>query len=118
VFPCPLCGQSSQRRFQKHGYWILDCNGCAHRFTELQPTSAHVANIYADSYFYGGGAGYPDYLAEAQLLRRQGQRYAALLKCYTPPGQMLDVGAAAGFVLQGFQDAGWQGGSPKQVRIK
>jgi SAM-dependent methyltransferase len=109
TFPCPLCGQPSHRRFQKYGNWIRDCDGCTHRFAEAWTTPSDVSEIYGDAYFTGGGAGYPDYLAEADLLRRHGQRYAALLKRYVLSGRMLDVGAAAGFILQGFLDFGWQG---------
>lgn len=108
-FPCPLCGQSSQRWRQLHGYWIRDCKGCGHRFAELRIAPDHAATVYGDDYFNGGGAGYPDYLAEAELLRQHGDRYAKLLKRYTTPGTMLDVGSAAGFIFQGFFDNGWQG---------
>ncbi len=108
-FPCPLCGQASQRWRQQHGHWIRDCKECGHRFTELWANPDHVTAIYADTYFNGGGAGYPDYLAEAELLRQHGCRYASLLKRYTTPGTMLDVGAAAGFILQGFFDYSWHG---------
>jgi 2-polyprenyl-3-methyl-5-hydroxy-6-metoxy-1,4-benzoquinol methylase len=106
---CPLCGRSSQPWILQYGYWIRDCKGCGHRFTELHATPDHVTTVYADTYFNSGGAGYPDYLAEAALLRQQGRRYAKLLKRYATPGTMLDVGAAAGFILQGFFDDGWQG---------
>ncbi len=109
IFPCPLCGQDSQRRFQKHEYWIRDCNACKHRFTELYTAPEHTQATYGDNYFTGGGAGYPNYIAEAKLLRQQGRRYAKLLSRYTPPQKVLDVGAAAGFILQGFLDSGWQG---------
>jgi 2-polyprenyl-3-methyl-5-hydroxy-6-metoxy-1,4-benzoquinol methylase len=108
-FSCPLCGQSSQRWIQQYGYWIRDCYGCGHRFTELQANLGHVTAVYGDNYFNGGGAGYPNYVAEAHLLRQHGYRYAKLLKRYMQPGRMLDVGTAAGFVLQGFCDGGWQG---------
>lgn len=108
-FLCPLCQQGSHRRFQKYGYWIRDCEACKHRFTELLTTPDHATKTYSDNYFTGGGAGYPNYVAEAKLLRQQGRRYAKLLKRYTSPGQILDVGAAAGLILQGFQDQGWQG---------
>ena len=43
------------------------------------------------------------------LYRQHGKRYGILLKQYTTPGTVLDVGAAAGFLLKGFQDSGWQG---------
>lgn len=114
VFPnsskrCPVCGQSSRRLFCKDGYWLRDCQGCGHRFVEFTPASHHTAQIYGDDYFQGGGAGYPNYLAEAHLLRQQGRRYARLMQRYTQPGTVLDVGAAAGLILQGFVDQGWQG---------
>jgi SAM-dependent methyltransferase len=68
----------------------------------------HVERTYGDSYFTGGGAGYSDYLSEGALLRAAGRRYAALLRRHTEPGRILDIGAAAGFVLKGFEDRGWR----------
>jgi SAM-dependent methyltransferase len=68
-----------------------------------------VGRVYGDDYFQGGGAGYPDYLAEAQILREHGRRYAKLMERFSKPGRILDVGAAAGFLLSGFAEAGWSG---------
>jgi SAM-dependent methyltransferase len=68
-----------------------------------------VDQIYGDHYFCGGEAGYPDYLSEAEILLAHGKQYGLLLKRYMTPGTMLDVGAAAGFVLKGFQESGWRG---------
>jgi SAM-dependent methyltransferase len=68
-----------------------------------------VARVYGDDYFRGGGAGYPDYLAEERLLVEHGRRYGRLLARHTVPGVVLDVGAAAGFILQGLVESGWQG---------
>ena len=69
----------------------------------------HVVDVYGDDYFFGGKQGYPNYLEEAQLLEARGARYARLMKKFTEPGEMLDVGAAAGFLLKGFCDNGWRG---------
>jgi hypothetical protein len=69
----------------------------------------HVARVYGDAYFRNGGAGYPDYLSESDLLRARGRRYGGLVARHVPPGRLLDVGAAAGCVLRGFTDAGWSG---------
>ena len=69
----------------------------------------HVETVYGDTYFWGGGAGYPDYLSEGPLLREHGRWYARLLKQHTAPGSVLDVGCAAGFVLRGLCDLGWAG---------
>jgi SAM-dependent methyltransferase len=77
----------------------------------VAPTASagHVERVYDDGYFFGGGAGYPDYLSEGTLLRAAGRRYARLLARHIPPGQILDIGAAAGFHLKGFEDCGWRG---------
>jgi len=106
---CPICQGATSRLFKKHGYWICDCLNCSHRHAEILPTENHVESIYSDRYFRDGGAGYNDYLSEAPMLRAHGQRYGRLLSRYLEPGTVLDVGAAAGFILQGLIDTGWQG---------
>jgi SAM-dependent methyltransferase len=63
--------------------------------------------VYSDDYFFGGGAGYSDYLSERRLIRAAGRKYATRVARWLRPGKMLDVGAAAGFTLEGFRDAGW-----------
>ena len=91
------------------GYEIADCASCGHRMVAAMPQPDHVAATYDDSYFTGGGAGYSDYLAEGRLLRARGKRYGDVLAKRATPRRVLDVGAAAGFVLQGLTDAGWTG---------
>ncbi len=104
-----MCARESARRFQTHGYWIRKCAACGHEFAELLRAEGHVDRVYGDGYFSGGEAGYSNYLAEEKLLRAAGRRYARLLAAHRPPGRLLDVGCAAGFVLSGFVDEGWSG---------
>lgn len=106
---CPLCGSNSERSFEVKNYWIRDCATCSHRFTEISAAQDHIEKIYDDSYFNGGGAGYNDYLQEAEILRQRGNWYGNLLSNYTEKGTVLDVGSAAGFVLKGLTETGWQG---------
>jgi SAM-dependent methyltransferase len=107
---CPLCQSESKFVFAAKGFPLRDCAQCEHRFAEIATGENHVAEIYDDSYFNGGGAGYSDYLAEAEMLRIRGKNYARLLAKYSVgKGKVLDVGAAAGFILQGFIDEGWFG---------
>ena len=106
---CPLCRGESRGLFAVHGFWIRDCAGCGHRFAAVPESREHVPAVYGDDYFQSGGAGYQDYLGEAGLLRAHGQRYGKLLTRFTKPGTVLDVGAAAGFILQGLMDHGWRG---------
>lgn len=107
---CPLCQSESKFAFEAKGFALRDCVKCSHRFAEIAADENHVAEIYDDSYFNGGGAGYSDYLAEGEMLKRRGQMYAKKLEKFSAlKGRVLDVGAAAGFILQGFIDEGWQG---------
>lgn len=107
---CPLCQSESKFAFEAKGFPVRDCVKCAHRFAEIAADENHVAEIYDDSYFSGGGAGYADYSAEGEMLKKHGRMYAKkLAKFDSKKGKILDVGAAAGFILQGFIDEGWKG---------
>ncbi len=106
---CPLCQNDSRFAFEIYGCRLLDCVKCNHRFAEIKSFENHVENVYGDDYFNGGGAGYSDYAAEGKMLRLRGRNYAKLLKKHVETGRLLDVGAAAGFILQGFLDENWQG---------
>ncbi len=106
---CAICEGCTREVFSKNGVWIRDCQSCGHRFALPPQDWGHVAATYSDDYFFGGGAGYSNYLSESTLLRQHGQRYGRLLKRFGAPGRLLDVGAAAGFILQGLKDEGWNG---------
>ncbi len=106
---CPLCQSDSYQAFVVKGFNLLDCVKCKHRFAEIPADELHVAMIYDDLYFSGGGAGYSDYFAEGNMLRERGKMYAKILSKFTESGKLLDVGSAAGFILQGFADENWKG---------
>ena len=76
-------------------------------------------DVYDDRYFFGGGAGYPNYTAESDILRAHGRRYAKIVSRYTHPGRLLDVGGAAGYIAEGFRDYGWSVGvlDPNQSMV-
>lgn len=106
---CPLCSGEPNIAFEAKGYPIFDCASCKHRFAISGDSGNHLNQVYGDEYFTGGGAGYSDYLQEGEMLHGRGVWYAKRLKKHLATGRMLDVGAAAGFILKGFTDEGWQG---------
>jgi SAM-dependent methyltransferase len=106
-FNCPVCRSVSRRLFQTCGYWIRQCDACGHQFAELEHADGHVSRVYGDEYFTGGGAGYTDYFGEEQLLVARGRWYARRIGKFCRPGTVLEIGAAAGFTLAGFREAGW-----------
>jgi SAM-dependent methyltransferase len=109
VHACPVCSDPTDRVFKVHGYWIRACRSCGHRLAEIEADRRHVAAIYGDEYFIGGGAGYPGYLHEASVLAKSGRAYARIAGRHMALGSVLDVGAAAGFILRSFVRAGWHG---------
>ena len=72
----------------------------------LKPYSApanHTAEVYGDDYFFEGKQGYSNYLDEKDILCKYGKNYTKVLSKYTVPGNMLDVGRAAEFILKGLR---------------
>jgi 2-polyprenyl-3-methyl-5-hydroxy-6-metoxy-1,4-benzoquinol methylase len=107
---CTLChNNNTETKFLKNGYRIVSCNVCNHLFTEFEPTEGEIEQIYSDDYFFKGGAGYEDYTLEKDMLIKRGSYYADKIKKYIRVGKVLDIGAAAGFILKGFENNGWQG---------
>lgn len=106
---CAICNHTASPLFQKDGYWIEECDSCGHRFAAIAAGPAHTKEVYGDSYFNASGDGYADYRGERDLLVDHGRRYGKLLVKYTSPGTVLDVGAAAGFILKGLTQMGWRG---------
>ena len=110
---CVVCQGPLTIRFIRNGFEIADCADCGHRQTTLglappADVAAHIATVYGDSYFTDGGAGYVDYLAEGAMLRERGRKYGTILKHHRNGAKVLDIGAAAGFLLQGMADVGWE----------
>lgn len=86
----------------------MQCNTCGHRFTNIGNVENHLTEVYSDAYFFEGKDGYPDYMKEKDLLYKSGLNYAKTLSKYMKPGEVLDVGCAAGFILKGLERAGWR----------
>jgi SAM-dependent methyltransferase len=104
---CPLCADPSKPLFEKDGYAVNECTACGHQFAAIETSANHAAAIYTDTYFFGGGAGYDDYLSEDDLLIEHGSRYGKMLHRYLSNGTVLDVGSAAGFIVKGLGQQGW-----------
>lgn len=103
------CLDKKKTLFIKNNYVVKECETCGHRFCDIVNFIDHVAKVYSDSYFFEGKDGYPNYLEERDVLVRRGTHYANISSSYiAPPGSVLDVGCAAGFILKGFQMKGWE----------
>ena len=109
VAPCPICNAHASRLFEVGQHHYLHCPSCTHQFLDYTPPESHLTDHYSDDYFTGSGDGYPDYLAERELLIARGNFYAKKIAKLTgkTTGKLLDIGSAAGFLAKGFQQRGW-----------
>jgi SAM-dependent methyltransferase len=108
---CPVnieCCTEKRMLFIKNGYPVMDCITCHRRFSEIQEGTSHLSTVYSDKYFFEGKDGYPNYLNEKEILTNYGIYYAKILERFAKPGKILDVGCAAGFILNGFESMGWE----------
>ena len=102
------CKKEKTIYLEKNEFQIKECKTCRHRFAEIHEATTHIQNIYSDDYFQAGKQGYPNYLDEKDILIKSGKKYAKIVSKYSNPGRVMDVGCAAGFILKGFEQSGWE----------
>jgi SAM-dependent methyltransferase len=116
------CTEEKEPVIEKNGYKILECKTCIHNFTRITDDSeAHLKSVYSDAYFFEGRDGYPNYLEDREILVNHGARYAKIISKYIDkPGTILDAGCSAGFILKGFEQAGWscEGIDPNKTMVE
>lgn len=103
------CTEEKILLMSKNDYPILDCQKCLRRFSVIRNSKTHLSHVYSDKYFFEGKDGYSDYLKQKDILFNSGVRYSKIIGRHSKPGSILDVGCAAGFILKGFESAGWKG---------
>jgi SAM-dependent methyltransferase len=115
---CRLCGAEvdpvRHLRWVRDGFQILRCPACRLLFRSDPPRPRELPELYGQAYFRaaetdgpGHGEGYPDYLEDEELHRRNARRRLDLLGRYVHPGRLLDVGCAAGFFAHEARRRGW-----------
>ena len=113
---CPLCGHRTFRPlpFEYHfGGAIFpggECTACGLRGLTVQPAPGEFARLYSREYFEGGDVrcGHVgDYFAERPALLEDGARLSAWFETLTEGRRLLEVGCAAGAVLEAAAGRGW-----------
>jgi SAM-dependent methyltransferase len=109
---CNLCGGSSSSSdliTEKEGLSVVRCRGCGLVYVSPRPSAADLASLYRDPSYFQGGDWYLDYLGNEPNYRRLFRRLLDLLERQHPDrGRLLDVGCAAGFLLDTARSDGWQ----------
>src|ERR1700728_2343315 len=110
---CPACGGGPlDRIFELRGFDFVTCATCDLEMYRGAERVERTDGFFSSAYFTEGGAGYPNYLADEPVRRRQARRYIRRLRHLgVTPAQgrrALDVGCAAGFFMVEAAAAGWE----------
>jgi len=106
---CGICAGPGEPWHTVGGYRLLRCRACDHGWVARPVSAGQLAAIYDAPYFSGGADGYPDYLAAEETLRRGARAHLDVLDRRHPQrGRLLDIGCAAGFLLDEARRRGWE----------
>ncbi len=97
--------------FDKHGYSIIRCPRCGLYATWFDKSyDQFLADYYDEGYFVGidDKYGYSDYFAEEKMIRKNNASYLRGLKRFCSSGNLLDVGCAAGFLMDESEKVGFK----------
>ncbi|MBK9384100.1 MAG: class I SAM-dependent methyltransferase [Planctomycetes bacterium] len=113
VARCLLCGsEESELRFEEPPFRVVRCKSCALVWVTPRRDPSRLVEIYQTAYWHSDAAkdfGYTDYQRDASLYRRTYlRRYSAIARHCKTPGEVLDVGCAAGFFLSVMKEKGWR----------
>lgn len=102
-FFCPACNSPRQRlSFHAKGFAIARCEECASLFVQEPPNSAQIQSIYLEQGYYQHS---PDSI---DRIRAENARRCRTLLRLSPGRKLLDVGCAAGFLLDAATAAGFE----------
>lgn len=111
---CALCGADDTRfRYRKFGLNVVQCNRCRLVYTNPRLPAEALKERYSERYFWD------EYLPDLEIGRdghvdveRFVKHHAPLMHFFEmyhpPPGDLLDVGAAAGLFMKSAERFGWR----------
>src|SRR2546423_2029227 len=99
--PCALCGADEPLPFlRKDGFSVVRCSNCDLVYVDPRPESRELRSLYEKPSYFSGDEWYLDYIGYEKNHRALSRRVVAILDRHCPgKGRLLDVGCAAGFLL-------------------
>lgn len=108
---CPLCARDGPvPLYGVSGWTYLACRSCGVAWLDGVAGGPEAPALYDEAYFSGSAnGGYPDYLGDEDLHRLNARdRLRWIAAAGARPGSLLDVGCAAGFLLDEARRGGWK----------
>ncbi len=109
---CPLCANKSYHQKHKINIWrIVQCSNCKFIYVNPRLQKEELYKIYTSNYFDNKEVGYYHYTENRELRKKNFQKWISdalpYLKQHTPI-KALDVGCAAGYCLEVFNEQQWK----------
>lgn len=106
---CPSCGGNRVGGPLAAGsYCYAHCADCGLLRLDPLPVANATAALYGADYFSSAAPGrYADYIGDEKTHRQNARRFLRRLAELGPPGTLVEIGSAAGFLLNEAQVAGW-----------
>jgi 2-polyprenyl-3-methyl-5-hydroxy-6-metoxy-1,4-benzoquinol methylase len=107
---CIACAGEPAPLFQRGELAVVRCRGCGLEWQRPFPSAERLHELYAGDYLVRWGARDPASLERVRAIKQASCRQLlAELARLRPGGRLLDLGCAAGFLLEAAEAAGFQG---------
>jgi 2-polyprenyl-3-methyl-5-hydroxy-6-metoxy-1,4-benzoquinol methylase len=107
---CIVCRSAPAPLFQRGELAVVRCGGCDLEWQRPFPSPERLRELYAGDYFARWGARDPEAFERVRAIKQASYRdLLAELARLRPGGKLLDLGCAAGFLLESAEAAGFQG---------
>jgi len=113
---CLACGNRDLRplamRYEHRGTFpAVRCPRCDMRFLAVQPVPEALAELYGSAYFerdFRCGRSEEDYFSEDAFRAENAGLLDDFARLHPPPGDLLEVGCAGGWLLKHAAERGWR----------
>jgi 2-polyprenyl-3-methyl-5-hydroxy-6-metoxy-1,4-benzoquinol methylase len=107
---CIACGGEPAPLFQLGELAVVRCGGCGLEWQRPFPSAERLRELYTGDYLARWGARDPAAFERVRAIKQASCReLLAELARLRPRGRLLDLGCAAGFLLEAAEQAGFQG---------
>lgn len=109
---CPLCHSERFREKYKIDSWpIVECARCNFIYVNPRLEKSELLGLYEENYFDNDSIGYRDYRESRELRKKNFARWVSDAISFVrseKPVAALDIGCAAGYCLEVFNERGWK----------
>ena len=112
LIDCPVCAKNKAKNKYVIGSWnVVLCDNCSFAYVNPRLEKKELYKLYESDYFDNQVVGYYHYTEGKELRKRNFRKWVNDALPYVKAKQnvkALDIGCAAGYCLEVFQEQGWQ----------